>query len=209
MQVEVRVVLEMLVDGKVVDRREINSQVPAAMQAAVSGPRRSAGPGPADSCADESVSATRTPVGMRSVLFDADGLIEQLDLLNNARLAPGTLEFAAAIRALFEGVVPRRVQLLRRKSRALVPGMPRLPADLSLAPLTLCRFGPRLDNVAGRRLRRRGRVLFEPCVLHLQRLDAADQLAYQLDQLPLAELLQAVRHYPLLSDNTTDTLDRL
>lgn len=132
--------------------------------------------------------AAWAPECVSAMLGDASGFLDEFDLLDNARGGLGVRQRAAAARAAVEPMVNDAIDLVRRKSPALVFGMIRLTADLAFVLLAARRAGPRrgLGDVAGRRLGRVGGILARRRQLALGRIAFAPgpvQLAAGVGQL--------------------------
>ena len=92
--------------------------------------------------------AARAIASQAAMLADLDGARDDFDLLHDPRRFVAGFDVSAAIGADGQLVVPRRVDLIGRKRRSLVPGMAWLGSLLAFS------FGGRLwrfDNIAGRR----------------------------------------------------------
>ncbi len=92
---------------------------------------------------------TGAVAGHATVLANLDRARDDFDLVNDPRQFIAGLNASAAIRADRQVVVPRLVDLLKRKGRSLVTRMAQLSALLALA-FSLGGRLRRFDNIAGR-----------------------------------------------------------
>ena len=105
---------------------------------------------------------------------DGDRLVDQFDLLDNARLDFRVEQSAAASRARVECVVACGVKLVGRKGCSFVFEMSGLTADFAFFALE--RFGFWFDDIAGGWLGGVGGILFEPRVFRFELHDACFEL---------------------------------
>ncbi len=140
-----------------------------------------------------------------AMLGDRARLLCQFDLLDDAKL----VERPPSRRHFLPLVVPSCVNLLRRKCRPSVAGMPQLAAGASLAPFAAALWRAwRLDDVAAGRLRGGRRVLLQlgdfglqPFVFGLQLRDPHLQRSDRfLDQPTYIFFRKPSRHGILITD---------
>ena len=117
-----------------------------------------------------------------AVLADLDRTGDDFDLLDDPRQFVAHLDVTAAIRASRPGILPRLVDLVEGKGRSLVTRVSRLRSLFALAFSLGGRLW-RLDDIAGMRLGRGGRILLRTSEIGFELFHARGELGGLLFEL--------------------------
>ena len=124
------------------------------------------------------------------MLVDANRLLDVFDLLDDLRRLAGVVEFAAALGALAQRIVPDGIDFVGLERGSDMFNVSLLPARLPFAASFRFRaVGLLFNDIARRRLRRGGRIFFRCVQLSFEFIDSRKE--------PLDKLLQ-FHDFPIL-----------